>query len=275
MTVVESIVAAEPNRPQEGSVRAWLASSRVLTWRQLLVYVRDVVTVLPSLIVPAVSMVLMKVVLGDAVGNATGQNSLYGTVPLMIIVGAMSGSMVSAVRLNKERTTGVLARLFVLPINRASDLTSRVAAELVRIFVVTIILLGVGYAMGFRFEQGVGAAILLLIVPIVFGGAFAVFVLALAVNSPTGAPLVQYLGLLMSVLMFFNSGFSPIDGYPDWLQPIVANQPMTPAIEVMRSFAVGGPIAANLVKVALWTVFFIGVSVYPALRGYRRAATSR
>ena len=77
MTVVESIVAAEPNRPQEGSVRAWLASSGVLTWRQLLVYVRDVVTVLPSLIVHAVSMVLMKVVLGDAVGNATGQNSLY------------------------------------------------------------------------------------------------------------------------------------------------------------------------------------------------------
>lgn len=260
---------------REGSVAAWLDATRVLTWRQLLVYVRDVVTVLQSVVIPAISLVLIKVVLGDAVGSATGENSLYGTVPLMIIVGAMGGSMVAAVRLNKEQSTGLLARLYVLPINRAADLTSRVAAELVRIFVVTLLLLAVGYAMGFRFEQGMLGAIGLIGVPLVFGGAYAVFVLALAINSSTGAPLVQYLGLLMSVLMFFNSGFSPVDGYPGWLQPIVANQPMSPAIEVMRAFAIGGPIVTNLIKLAIWTVLLLGVSIYPALRGYRRAATNR
>lgn len=259
----------------EGTVAAWFVATRVLAWRQLLVYVRDVVTVLQSLIIPAISLVLIKVVLGDAVGNATGENSLYGTVPLMIIVGAMGGSMVSAVRLNKEQSTGLLARLYVLPINRAADLTSRVVGELVRIFVVTIILLAVGYAMGFRFEQGPLGALGLIAVPVIFGGAYAVFVLALAVNSSTGAPLVQYLGLLMSVMMFFNSGFSPVEGYPGWLQPIVANQPMSPAIEVMRSFAIGGPMATNVIKLAIWTVLFAGISIYPALRGYRRAATSR
>ncbi|MCF8568749.1 ABC transporter permease [Gordonia sp. HY002] len=259
----------------EGSLRTWLANSRVLAWRQLLVYVRNVPTVLQSLIIPAVSLVLIKVVLGDAVGDATGQDSLYGTVPLMILVGAMGGSMVSAIRLNKERSTGLLARLYVLPINRAADLTSRVLAETVRILVVTLILLAVGSAMGFRFSEGVPAAIALIAVPVVFGSAYAVFVLAIAVNSPAGAPLVQYLGLLMNVLMFFNSGFSPIDAYPGWLQPIVANQPMTPGIDLMRSLAAGGPITMNLIKVAIWAAIFVGASIYPALVGYRKAATSR
>lgn len=49
---------------REGSVAAWLDATRVLTWRQLLVYVRDVVTVLQSVVIPAISLVLIKVVLG-------------------------------------------------------------------------------------------------------------------------------------------------------------------------------------------------------------------
>lgn len=269
----QSAVVSRPSN--EKSLRTWLENSRVLTWRQLLVYVRNVPTVLQSLIIPAVSLVLIKVVLGDAIGDATGQDSLYGTVPLMILVGAMAGSTVSAIRLNKERSTGLLARLYVLPINRAADLTSRVAAETVRILVVTVILLAVGAAMGFRFSQGAPAAIALVAVPLVFGSAYAVFVLAIAVNSPSGAPLVQYLGLLMNVLMFFNSGFSPVEAYPGWLQPIVANQPMTPAVDLMRSLAAGGPITSNLIKVAIWAAVFVGASVYPALVGYRKAATAR
>ncbi|QRY61576.1 ABC transporter permease [Gordonia sp. PDNC005] len=274
MTAVDEIVQTKPVA-RESSVRAWLTHSAVLTWRQLLVYVRDVPTVLQSVIVPGLSMVLMKVVLGDAVGDATGQNSLYGTVPLMILIGAMGGSMVSAVRLNKEGATGLLARLYVLPIHRAADLTSRVASEMVRIFVLTLVLLAVGYAMGFRFTQGPVAAIGLICVPIVFGAAYAVFVLALAVNSPPGAPLVQFLGLFMSVLMFFNSGFSPVEGYPGWLQPIVANQPMTPGIELMRALAAGGEITAPLIKLTVWAALFVGLSLYPALVGYRKAATNR
>ncbi|MGO3326349.1 ABC transporter permease [Gordonia sp. (in: high G+C Gram-positive bacteria)] len=259
----------------ERSVGAWFEHTRVLTWRQILVYVRNVPTVLQSLIIPAISMVLLKVVLGDSIGNATGQDSLYGTVPLMIIIGAMGGSMVSAVRLNKERTTGLLARLYVLPIHRAADLSSRVVAEMARIFVLTLILLTVGYALGFRFSEGILPAIGLVVVAVLFGAAYAVFVLAISVNAPPGAPLVQYLGLLMSVLMFFNSGFSPIDAYPGWLQPIVANQPMTPAIDLMRAFAIGGPITMDLIKVMIWAAVFVGASIYPALVGYRKAATSR
>ncbi|EGD53376.1 ABC transporter permease [Gordonia neofelifaecis] len=276
MTVVEpgrrNYVFPPSEKLAESSARAWFHHSVVLSGRQILVYVRDVPTLLQTLIVPALSMIMFKVVLGDAIGNATGMNSAYGTVPLVILVGAMFGSIATATRLNMERTSGLLSRIYVLPINRGADLTSRVISELVRIFVTTVILLAAGHLIGFRFTQGVGPALGLIGVAMAYGAAFAVFTLALAVNASPGAPLVPYLGLLSSLLMFFNSGFSPVDMYPGWLQPIVANQPMTPAIEVMRSFAAGGPIAANLTKVIIWVVVLFGVSVYPALRGYRKAA---
>lgn len=254
-------------------MRAWARQSAILAGRQVRVFARDVPTLLQALIFPALSMVMFKVVLGDVIGRATGQNSAYGTVPLVILVGAMFGTVASAARLNNERRTALLSRLYVLPLNRSADLTSRVIGEIVRVFVTTVILLAAGHLIGFRFTQGLGPALGLVGVALAYGAAFAIFTLAIAVSARPGSPVVPVLSLISTLLMFFNSGFAPVSGYPGWLQPIVANQPMTPAIEVMRSLAAGGPIAANLIKVAIWTVVITALSIKPALRGYRKAAT--
>lgn len=259
----------------EASVRAWWRQTRILVGRQLLVAVRDVPTLIQVLVFPALTMLMFKVVLGDVVGQATGQDSIYGTVPLVILTSAMFGSVVSATRLNMERRTGLLSRLWVLPVNRAADFTARVLAESTRALLTTICLLAAGVVIGFRFTQGIGPAIGIFAVAVAYATAFAMLTLALAVNTAPGAPLVPFLGLLSSLMMFFNSGFSPVDMYPGWLQPIVANQPMTPAIDVMRALAAGGPVAANLIKVTVWTVAITALTVYPALRGYRRAAVGR
>lgn len=276
--VGDDIEAADPagnGPPPEASLRGWLAHTRPLVGRQVKVYVRDWPTLVQSLLFPALSMVMFKVVLGDTIGAATGRNSAFGTVPLVILVAAMFGSIASATRLNRERSTGLLARLYVLPINRAADLTSRVASEMIRILFTTIALLVAGHLIGFRFTQGLGPAIGLVLVALAYGAAFACMTLALAVNTRPGAPLVPYLGLFSSLLMFFNSGFSPIDAYPSWLQPVVANQPMTPAIDAMRNLAAGGPLTESLTKVTIWVVVILSLSIYPALRGYRKAARDR
>ncbi|MFT4087659.1 MAG: ABC transporter permease [Gordonia sp. (in: high G+C Gram-positive bacteria)] len=259
----------------ERSVGAWWRQMLILTGRQIVVACRDVPTLIQVLLFPALTMVMFKVVLGDAIGKATGQNSAFGTVPLVVLTSAMFGSVVAATRLNMERKTGLLSRLWVLPLNRAADLSARVAAEGIRALLTTVALVAAGHLIGFRFTQGVLPAIGLFAVALAYALAYAVFTLAIAVNSAPGAPLVPFLGLLSSLMMFFNSGFSPVDMYPGWLQPIVANQPMTPAIDVMRALSAGGPVAADLTKVLIWTLVILGLSVYPALRGYRRAAQGR
>lgn len=279
MTVSVSAIdlgSGSPTRvPPERSFVAWWSQALILTGRQILVAVRDVPTLIQVIVFPALTMLMFKVVLGTAISQATGMNSVYGTVPLVVLTSAMFGSVVSATRLNLERKTGLLSRLYVLPINRGADFTARVLAESLRAFLTTVVLIGAGFLIGFRFTQGILPAIGIFAVAIAYATGFAMVTLALAVNSAPGAPLVPFLGLLSSLMMFFNSGFSPVDLYPGWLQPIVANQPMTPAINVMRALAAGGPITADLLKVAIWSAAMVGVAVYPALRGYRRAAQGR
>lgn len=188
--------AAPPKLLPEHSVGAWWSQTLILTGRQVVVAFRDPATLVQVLIFPVLTMIMFKVVLGDIVGKATGQDSAYGTVPLVVLTSAMFGSVVAATRLNLERKTGLLGRLYVLPINRGADFTSRVLGEAVRALLTTIVLVACGFAIGFRFTQGAGAAIGIFAVAVAYAGAFAMLALALAVNASPGAPLVPYLGLL-------------------------------------------------------------------------------
>ena len=72
--------------------------------------------------------------------------------------------------------------------------------------------------------------------------------------------------------MFFNSGFVPVIAYPKWLQPIVAEQPMSVAIDAMKGLSLGGPVAEPMIKTLIWSLGMVAVFILPAIRGFRRAA---
>ncbi|MFD0924514.1 ABC transporter permease [Williamsia deligens] len=263
-----------PHRTGETGWTAYREHTAILTGRQLLVWVRDRTTLLQTLLFPALSMIMFKVVLGDAIGKATGQNSAFGTVPLVVLVGAMFGSLAGGVRLQSERKTGLLTRLYALPVHRGADLSARIITELARILLGTIILTSLGTVIGWRFNQGILPSLGIFAVALLFGAAFSTMVLALALSS-TGLPLVPIVSLVSSLFMFFNSGFSPVSAYPAVLRPIVANQPMTCAIDAMRALAVGGDLGSSLWKTLAWAIGALLVFTYPAIRSYRRAAATR
>jgi ABC-2 type transport system permease protein len=126
-------------------------------------------------------------------------------------------------------------------------------------------------ALGFRFEQGPFAALALLGVPVLFGLAFATVVTAVAVWS-TKQALVESISLGSSLMMFFSTGFVPLEAYPEWVQPIVEHQPMSYAIDAMRGLSLGGPVAEPLIAVTLWSLGLMAVFAVPAAIGYRRAS---
>ena len=248
------------------AVHSWIQAKRLLT-----TWLRDPSTTIQALVYPAFMLLMFRVVLGNSITAATGQSSIFGTVPLIILVGAMFGSIASAVGLKGERGSGLLSRFWTLPAHRASGLVGRMIAEAVRVLVTPIVILADGYALGFRFNQGPLAGLALLALPIVFGVGFAMMVTALATVSEN-LPLVEIVSISCTLLMFFNSGFVPVIAYPKWLQPIVAEQPMSVAIDAMKGLSLGGPVAEPILKTLAWSLGMVAVFIYPAIRGFRRAA---
>jgi len=255
---------------KENSPRRLVWHTWLLTARLLRRWSRDRATVLESLVMPVVLLVALNIVLGNGISQLTGHSALYGSVPLIAMVGAMSGSMVGGIGLMRERTDGLLSRLWVLPVHRASGLLSRLAADAVRIVGTTAVIMCAGLVLGFRFRQGILASVASLLIPATFGVAFTMVVITIALYA-ANTIMVEATEVVWGLLMFFSSGFVPVDQYPRWLQPVVRNQPMSDAIEVMRGLSVGGPVLAPMLATLLWSAGIAAACAIPMAIGYRRA----
>ena len=255
----------------ENSVRVLIPQTLVLSKRLLIRWGRNLPTVVETLVVPIVLLWAVNTVLGRQISDLSGHSALFGSVPMVAIVATISGSSVGAVALVRERADGMLARFWSLPVHRASGLLARFVAEAVRIFITTVVILGAGMLLGFRFNQGVLAAVGWLLVPVVFGLAFATLVTAAAFFSAT-TTLVEAISLVNTLGIFFCTGFVPLDQYPEWIQPVVEHQPMSYAVEAMRGLSLGGPILWPLTATLLWAGGIIAVCLLPMMFGYRKAS---
>ena len=272
-----SLVCEEATHPRadeprhENSVRVLVPQTLVQTQRILLRWARDPTTALLALVLPICFLVTLNVVLGQQISQITGHSALYGTVPMNALAAAIHGSATGAIGLIGERTDGLLSRLWVLPVHRASGALSRIIAEVVRIVVTTLVILGVGVLLGFRFERGVLASLAWLVVPVIFGLAWASLITTVALYSAKTF-LLEAVTLVHVLAVVFSTGFLPVDQYPRWIQPVVAHQPMSYAIEAMRGLSVGGPVQSPMIATLLWAIGIAAACAMPMVFGYRRAS---
>ncbi|KUI38205.1 peptide ABC transporter permease [Mycobacterium sp. IS-1496] len=257
-------------RTGENSLRVLLPHTLIQLQRLLIRLVRDPMTFFFGLVFPIFFLLVMDIVLGETISTVTGNSALYGSVPMVTVIGAMNGATVGAVAIITERTDGLLARLWVVPVHRASGLLARIGAEVVRVIVNSLVLLGVGVLMGLRFQQGVLATLAWLCIPALFGVAFASLVLTVALYWPT-TTLVDGVVLVNSLALFFCTGFVPLDQYPEWIQPVVEHQPLSYAIEAMRGLSLGGPVLEPVTGILLWSGGVVALCALPMVIGYRRA----
>jgi ABC-2 type transport system permease protein len=275
MMIDTSLAAGfHPVRSQyrENSVRLLISQTLVQTKRILVRWVRDLVTLVESLVIPLLFLLTAYIVFGPIAHVVTGYSALYSIVPMVALGGAISGSTFVAIDLIRERSAGLLSRLWVLPVHRASGLLSRIVAETVRVVFTDLVMLGAGMMLGFRFHQGVSASIVWLAVPVILGMAFATVTTTVALYT-TDIIVVEAVEVVQVLAIFFSTGLLPVDAYPGWVQPVVANQPVTFAVETMRGLSLGGPVASPMIATLLWTAGITAACALPLAFGYRRAST--
>ena len=90
-------------------------------------------------------------------------------MPGIIAQTAAFATFGTAIALAQELKKGVIDRLRSMPMARSAVLAGRLVADTVRMLVTILIVIGVGYAVGFRFQNGVVPAILMIVLAIVFG----------------------------------------------------------------------------------------------------------
>jgi len=262
----------DPTQPAAWQMARWaISDALLLTRRNLLVWLRVPAYIVFTVVQPVIFVLLFRYVFGGAIPVKTAGGYVDYLMPGIIGQTAAFASFATAIALAQEAKTGVIDRFRSMPMARSAVLAGRLLADSVRMLITILVIVAVGYAVGFRFHNGVLGAIGMVLIAEAFGvticcvSAF----IGLAIRDEES---VQAFGLIwIFPLTFVSSAFVPIASMPGWLQAFANNQPATIVINTMRSLALGGPINPGLWQSFAWMAGILLVFAPLAVRAYRRA----
>jgi ABC-2 type transport system permease protein/oleandomycin transport system permease protein len=273
MTAI-TVRAAQPpvGEPNLFTQARWAVSDTLtITRRNLLVWMRVPAYIVFTVIQPVMFVLLFAFEFGGAI-PVKGTTYVNFLMPGIIAQSAAFATFGTAIALAQELQKGVIDRLRSMPMARSAVLAGRLLADTLRMLITILIIVGVGYAVGFRFQNGWVPAILMVVLATVFG--LAICCIAAFTGLAIGdEESVQAFGLIwLFPLTFVSSAFVPVSSMPGWLQAFANNQPVTYVVDTMRALALGGPIQAELWKSIAWLAGIFIVFVPLAIRAYKRAA---
>jgi ABC-2 type transport system permease protein/oleandomycin transport system permease protein len=261
--------------PAATSPRWAVSDTMVLTWRNLTVWRRVPAYLVFTVVQPTIFTLLFRYVFGGAI-PVPGLSYVDYLIPGVIGQTAAFATMATAISLAIEAQKGVIDRLRVMPIARSAVLLGRLVADAIRMLVTLLVIVGVGYAVGFRFHNGFGDAVAMVALAEAFGISLCVVScwIGLAIRQEEA---VQAFGLIwLFPLTFVSSAFVPVQSMPGWLQAFAVNQPVTHVINALRALALGDtPVSHmgdNLWLALVWIAAITAVFLPLAVRAYKRVS---
>lgn len=247
--------------------------SAVFAGRLMTRWRRNPLVPLQSLLFPTILLIVYYMLVSKSMTRLTGSDSLDTVVSMCALAGGMSGSLAAALSIPDERDNGLLSRFWMMPVHRASALTGTLLAEAARTLIATVVIVGVGMLLGLRFHGGMAAAVLFVLIPVLWVSVYATVVIVVALRFQSRAVLTWFSTVSLGAV-FASSGVAPMDLFPRWVRPAVQFQPMSSSIEAMKALARDGFAMRPLSWTFAWILAIGILAGNLAMRSYRAAAQS-
>jgi len=248
--------------------------SRVVAKRYLLHYLRQPRLLVFSTIQPVMFVLLFRYVFGGAIDARALPSADYVSflLPGILVQATTFGATNTAVGISEDLRTGVIDRFRSLPMSRVAVLAGRTLSDLVRNTFVVLLMTAVGYALGFRFQNGIIAAVGTLLIVIMFSYALS-WIYAFVGLTAKGAETAQTASFVVTFpIVFASSVFVPVDTFPSWLQTVAEYNPITKVADAARGLALGDPLPwlQPVLWAMAWIVGIAAIFVPLALWRFRR-----
>ena len=255
-----------------GMATVWtVMDSATIAERNLLRYVRSPDMLVFLTIQPVMFVLLFNYVFGGAIATG-GINYINFLLPGIIVQTTIFGATQTGIGLRDDLDRGIVDRFRSLPMARAAVLAGRISSDtLANVFVVGL-MIGVGYAIGFRFSNGAAAALGAVGLAMCFAMVFSWIsaLIGVSVRTIEAAQAASFTWIFP--LTFISSAFVPVVTMPGWLQAFAKVNPMTLTVDAIRALCNGGAVAEPTWQAAVWMAGILIVFVPLAVWRYRRAA---
>jgi ABC transporter DrrB family efflux protein len=270
-------------RPPGIATRAVISvqDSLVVAQRNLMQIVRIPAVLVFELVQPVMFVLLFVYVFGDNVANVPEEIVALGgyvmfLMPGIIIQNAIFGATTTAIGIAEDLKAGFVDRFRSLPMARSAMLAGRATSDLIKNFVLLLVVIGIGYLVGFSFENGFWNAIamIVLVMAVSFAFSWVMAWIALSVKKLEAVQAAAFTGIFP--LVFMSSALVPVEGMAEWVQVIARNNPITHWANLARYFAfgefstMGGTPEQLMLWSALWIIGLLAVFIPLSIRLYNK-----
>jgi len=251
-------------------VRA-LRDTLAITWRNLIGYRRVPQLLVFSTVQPVIFVLLFRYVFGGAIDVPGPIPYVDFLMPGVFVQTVVFGALATAIGLAADMKTGLLERFRSLPMARSAVLAGRTFADLTRNVFVVLLMVAVGFLVGFRIHTDAIALIAGILLLLFFGYAMSwIFAtVGLSLGDPETAQAAAF--PVLAPLVFASTVFVPLERMPGWLQVWAEHQPVSVTASAVRALVLGGPTASLVWQSLAWGVGILAVFAPLAVRRYRRA----
>jgi ABC-2 type transport system permease protein/oleandomycin transport system permease protein len=223
-----------------------------------------------STIQPVIFVLMFRYVFGGAITVPGDVPYVDYLMPGIFVQTVVFGAIATAIGLATDLKSGLMERFHALPMARSAVLTGRTTADLSRNVFVVILMMVVGFLVGWRLQTNfwglLGAALLVLLFGFAMSWIFAS--VGLAVGDPESAQAAAF--PVLAPLVFASSAFVPVSSMPGWLQAFANHQPVSATASAVRALTLGGPVASEVWQAIAWSAGILLVFAPLAVWLYRR-----
>ena len=270
MTTVTAapIALTSTRRPARGAA---ITDTITITWRNLRGMTRVPAVIVISVVQPIIIVLTFRYVFGGAI-RVPGGDYVDFLMPGIFVLAVAFGSVNTAVGLAEDLHHGIIERFRSLPMAPSAVLAGRTLADAVRNVFVIVVLVLLGFLVGFDIHAGWGPFLASLGLLLLFGFALSwVFALVgLLVPNAEAAQAASF--PVLAILVFASTAFVPLETMPGWLQEYNEVQPVSVTVEAARALALGGPTAGDVLKAVVCVIAIVAVFAPLAVLRYRRAS---
>jgi ABC-2 type transport system permease protein/oleandomycin transport system permease protein len=214
-------------------------------------------------------LLLFYYVFGGIISAGTGVDYITFLLPGVLVITAVNGAQQTGSGLALDLSSGTVDRFRSLPMSQVAVIAGRTVADSVRNAGGVLLVIVVGYVMGFRFDSLAGAVgMVALIVGIGYAFSWVGAAIGARIRNAETVAMLSMFWLLP--LMLASSAFVPTEGMHEFVQLFAEVQPVSVVSDAARALATGTPDDGAILGSIAWIVGLTLGFGWLAVRAYRR-----
>jgi ABC-2 type transport system permease protein len=246
---------------REAMSRTFFSDTWWVAWRELKHFTNEKIRIIMILVQPFIWLALMGNMFERMAGLPGFPAKTYldymapGVVTMVTLFGGIFGGM----SIVWDRRLGFLGKLMAAPIARSAVVSGKMLAISIQSALQAGIIFAIAILMGVSFHGGVAGAVMVIVLAALLSLVFAGISLSFGAVIRSHEALMAVMNFFTMPLMFTSNAMMPLSFMPSWLQTVAKLNPLSYAINPMRTLFLTGWNARELaLGVVVLTVVAFG-----------------